>query len=167
MGTRTGTPTYNEWAVIREITVTGFAADADWQATQNAILPDGAGAPTRAFQVPNLPGRPATGFAVQVVAVDAGGAPVVPAAGTITFDVVEVTRYSGDYDDRAPHISDVEDSATPGSPLALTVPFNFISRVFTLNTGGAQRQFALRVSAMTAPAGAVTVRLLIAPQGGS
>jgi hypothetical protein len=157
-------PRYNEWVVVRRVTVAGFAADADWQGTQDSNLLDGAGNPTAAFQIPNLPGRPATGFAVEAVGVDANGSPVAPAAGTITFDVLEVTRYSGNYDDRAPHISDVEDPATPLTPLALALPFNLVARLSSV--GGAQNQFAFRISALSAPAGATEVRILIKPLGG-
>ena len=157
-------PSDNEWAIVRTITVAGFAADVDWQASQDGLLLDGAGLPTQGFQVPNLPGRPGSGFAVQAVGIDVGGSPVAPAAGTISFDVLEVTRYSGNYDNRGPIVSDVTDDALSVTPLAAVLP---LCNVFRLpGVGGAQRQFALRVSALSAPAGAVTIRLLIAPLGG-
>ena len=96
MGLAGNSPRYNEWIVVRRIEVAGFAADADWIATQDANLLDGAGAPTSGFQVPNLPGRPANGFAVMAVGVDAGGEPVAPGAASADLDVVEVVRFSGE-----------------------------------------------------------------------
>ncbi|MAF27870.1 MAG: hypothetical protein CL819_01320 [Croceicoccus sp.] len=155
--------------IVRRLTVAGFVVDPDWHASQDGLLPDGAGDPSRAaFQVPNLPGRPAGGFAVQAVGVDAAGKPVDPAAGTITLDVLEVTRYSADYDGNTAHVSAVEDPAAPLTPLAgMVLPANLVQRVKTGDAGGAQRQFALRVAALSAPAGAAEVRLLVAPLGGA
>jgi len=156
-------PRYNEWVVARRIEVAGFAADADWIATQDDKLPDGAGVPSRAFQIPNLPGRPAKGFAVMLVGVDAEGAVVPPGAGTADLDVIELVQYSGDYDDKAPHIAAVEDPTTPLTPLSFSLPANLSARL--PGVGGAQNQYALRVTALTAPAGATEVRLLIKPLG--
>jgi hypothetical protein len=159
MGLSGNTPRYNEWTLVRKITVAGFSADTDWQSTQGEMV-DGGGDPVAAFSIPSLPGRTGVGFAVQAVGVDADGAVVAPGAGSVTFDVLEVTRFSDEYNDRAVHISDVE-SGTPLSALSIVLPANFVARV--PDAGGAQNQFTLRVSAMTGSAGATEMRLLIKP----
>lgn len=163
MPTGSDTPRYNEWIVARRVVVAGFVSDVDWQGTQDAGLANGAGEPTSAFQVPNLPGRPASGMALQLVAVDGDGAPVAPAGISAAVELVELVRYSGNFDDRAPHVSDVEDPAAPLTPLAFTLPANLVANV--RNVGGAQNQFAIRMTSLTAP-GAAEVRLLIKPLGG-
>ena len=155
-------PRYNDWVVARRIDVAAFAPDDDWVDTQDAQLPDGSGAPTSAFQVPPL-GHPANGFAVMLVGVDGAGNPLPPAAGSADIDFVELVQYSGDYDDKAPHIGAVEALTPPLTPLSLTIPANLSVRV--PRVGAAQNQYALRVTALTAPAGATEVRLLVKPLG--
>lgn len=150
-------PRYNEYIIARELDVDSFAADADFIVTQDVQG-------VRAFQVPNLPGRPGTGFALLLVAVDSGGAPVTPGTITADVEVLEVVRYSGEYNDRAPHVCEVESLTTPLTPLAFTLPANLVARL--PDVGGAQNQFLVRVSALAnAPAGG-TVRILAKPLGG-
>lgn len=157
------TPRYNEWFVARRIDVATFAPDADWIATQDDLLPDGNGEPTQAFQIPPLPGRPAKGFAVMLVGVDAGGASLPPGGGSVDIDFIEIVQYSGQYNDDAPHIAAVESLTTPLTPLTYSVPAYLSVRI--PNVGGAQNQFALRLTALTPPAGAVEVRLLVKALG--
>lgn len=156
-------PRYNEWILVRRITVAGFSSDADWVGTQDANLSDGAGNTTAGFQVPNLPGRVADGFSIMMVGVDADGEPVAPGAGTLDIDVVELVRFSGEYNDRAPHVAAVEDLTTALTALSITLPANLSARL--AGVGGSQNQFALRVTALTAPAGAAEVRILVKPLG--
>jgi len=158
-------PRYNEWIVARSLTVAGFATDPDWRATQARFLPDAAGNPVTAFQIPPWPGRPGSGLKVLPVAVDAGGAPVAPGAGTITVELIEVVRYSGEYDDLAVHVADISTAFASTPTVGAALAFNTGATIAAI--GGSQNQFALRVTALSAPAGAVTVRLLAAPLGGA
>jgi len=164
MGLAGDTPRYNEWIVARQIAVDGFAPDPDWVATQDPRLLDGAGNPSRAFQVPNLPGRPAKGCAVAVVAVDADGNVQVPAGVSVDVDVVEVVQFSGDYNDRAPHIMAVEDPTTPLTAWSFTLPAAIVARLPGI--GGAQNQFAFRVSAAAGGPAGGEYRILVKPLGG-
>lgn len=152
----------NGWVLAREITVAGFAADPNWRTTPDPQLKDAGGAPTRAVQIPLIGGAPSKGFAVMMVGLTANNAPVAPGAGTITFDVLEVMHSNReDFDGQQTHIAAVEDFTTALTALSMALPANIAARL--PNVGGAQNLFAFRVSALSAPAGATKVQILVKP----
>ncbi len=160
-----GIPKYNEYIVARTVdTSVPFVADPDWRTTPgDLLLYDGQGEPVERFQIPNLPGRPAGGLGFMLVGIDADGNEVDPTGGTADVEPMEVISYSGDYNDFVPHVSSVcvatNTAALATAPIAGTVDFNRVARLPDI--GGAQNQFVLRMTALTPPAGAVLVRLLI------
>lgn len=151
-------PKYNDWTVVRRIAVDGFEADPDWLAKQNmadALLRD-----LQPFTVPNLPGRTADGFALLLVCVDEEGEPVPPDGARAQVELYELVRH---VDSAAgAHVCVLEDPEDPEEPWAFVLPANLVKPV--RRVGGAQNQYAVRVSGLVA-CDVHEVRLLVKPLG--
>jgi hypothetical protein len=147
------------WVLIRTINPSGFVADPDWVATQDSTMVSGAGVPVPPFAIPNVPGRPARGFAVMLAALNAAGAPIAPAAITATVHPIEVIYWGAD-GNRTVHLAAVEDANTALTAETFTLPANLAANV--RDRGGGRNLFALRVSAVAAGA-AAELRLYVKP----
>ena len=168
----TDRPRYNDYIVARVVAVPlgAFVPDPDWRTTpSDDLLLDGQGVPVMRFQVPLISGEKGAGWAFTVVGIDNEGSEVDPTGGTITVEAMEVVSYSGNYQTKVPHVCAISelDLTNPfnvaNNPVGGSVEFNRIVRL--LEFGGGQNQFVFRITALTPPAGAVLVRLLVKPLG--
>lgn len=151
---------HNGWVLVRTITVSSFVGDPDWVATQDSLMLSGTNVPVAPFAVPNLPGRPATGFAVMLAALDAAGNPIAPTGIDADLYPIEVVSWGGDENNRVVHLVSVEDETTPLAALTFTLPANLAANI--LHRGGARNLFNLRVSAINAGA-AASLRIYVKP----
>jgi hypothetical protein len=158
----------NEWFLAREIPVAGFTTDPDWLATANPSLPSGGAVsrPVQRFSIPSRNGLTADGFSLVAVGVNAAGIPQAPGTLSLTVSVLELIGYQGrNNNSRQVHVVAADSYAAGLAVLAFTLTGNIVARAPGL--GGAQNQYVLRATALTAPAAITLVRVFIKGLGSS